>query len=48
MCASCVAQGITYVGGALATLQVMAHRARASRHRTDDPTPEAPADAAAR
>ena len=34
MCATCVAQGVTYVGGALATLQVMAARARASRTRS--------------
>lgn len=40
MCATCVAQGVTYVGGALATLQLMAARARASRHRSE------PADAA--
>ena len=31
MCAACVAQGITYVGGAVAGLQVMAHRARSRR-----------------
>jgi len=31
MCAACVAQGVTYVGGALAGLQVMAGRARAKR-----------------
>ena len=31
MCASCVAQGVVYVGGALTGLQVMAARARARR-----------------
>jgi hypothetical protein len=31
MCAACVAQGITYVGGALGSLQVMAARAKAKR-----------------
>jgi len=31
MCAACVAQGITYVGGALGSLQVMAARAKARR-----------------
>lgn len=31
MCASCVAQGTVYVGGALAGLQVMAARARRRR-----------------
>lgn len=39
MCAACVAQGVTYVGGALTTLQVMASRAKAKRSRTSD-TPE--------
>jgi len=31
MCAACVAQGVTYVGGALTTLQVMAARAKSKR-----------------
>jgi hypothetical protein len=31
MCASCVAQGVVYAGGALAGLQVMAARARRRR-----------------
>jgi hypothetical protein len=31
MCASCVAQGAVYVGGAVAGLQVMAARARHRR-----------------
>jgi hypothetical protein len=35
MCATCVAQGAVYVGGALAGLQVMAARARARRHCVD-------------
>lgn len=39
MCAACVAQGVTYVGGALAGLQVMATRARAKR---SGPTSDAP------
>jgi hypothetical protein len=34
MCASCVAQGVTYVGGAVAGLQVMAVRARRRRERS--------------
>lgn len=33
MCAACVAQGVAYVGGALAGLQVMAARASARRRR---------------
>jgi hypothetical protein len=37
MCAACVAQGVAYVGGALAGLQVMAARASAKRRRSDDP-----------
>lgn len=28
MCATCVAQGVVYVGGAVGALQVLAHRAR--------------------
>ncbi|MGH9210750.1 MAG: hypothetical protein ACRD2C_08710 [Acidimicrobiales bacterium] len=43
MCAACVAQGVTYVGGALAGLQVMAVRARAKRGRAADDA--VPADA---
>lgn len=35
MCAVCVAQGITYVGGALGGLQVMAARAKARRQRDE-------------
>jgi hypothetical protein len=35
MCATCVAQGAVYVGGALAGLQVMAARARMRRHGID-------------
>jgi hypothetical protein len=36
MCATCVAQGVAYVGGALAGLQVMATRAAAKRRRDED------------
>ena len=36
MCAACVAQGIGYVGTALASLQVMGARAKAKRGRPDD------------
>lgn len=45
MCATCVAQGVTYVGGALAGLQVMGARAKAKRARsTEISTPaESPA-----
>ena len=39
MCAACVAQGVVYVGGALAGLQVMGARAKARRFRS--PSPEA-------
>ena len=43
MCAACVAQGVTYVGGALAGLQVMASRARAKRSGvTSEPATSAP------
>jgi hypothetical protein len=35
MCAACVAQGVVYVGGAVAGLQVMAVRARVRRHGED-------------
>lgn len=46
MCATCVAQGVTYVGGALAALQVMAARARASRHTSSsDEEPRTPESA---
>ena len=42
MCAACVAQGITYVGGALGGLQVMAARAKAKRQKPSEPElPEA-------
>lgn len=40
MCAACVAQGVTYVGGALTTLQVMATRARTKRLRSAEETPD--------
>ena len=48
MCAACVAQGVTYVGGALTTLQVMGARAKAKRPHllrasvtsTSSPTPD--------
>jgi len=43
MCASCVAQGVVYVGGAVAGLQVMAARAR---HRRAGTSAAAPAPAA--
>ena len=33
MCTACVAQGITYVGGAVVSLRVMAARAQAKRLR---------------
>lgn len=36
MCAACVAQGITYVGGALGSLQVMAARAKAKRKKPEE------------
>ena len=47
MCATCVAQGVTYVGGALAGLQVMAVRARARRLRSTDPSTAGPLGAEA-
>jgi hypothetical protein len=40
MCGACVAEGVVYVGGALAGLQVMAARARAKR----SPRPSKPLD----
>jgi hypothetical protein len=40
MCAACVAQGVVYVGGAVAGLQVMGARAKARRRRTDPPEAE--------
>lgn len=40
MCATCVAQGVVYVGGALTGLQVMGARARARRRASE--APEAP------
>jgi acetyl/propionyl-CoA carboxylase alpha subunit len=40
MCAACVAQGVVYVGGAVAGLQVLGARAKARRTRTDAPAPE--------
>ncbi|MDZ7674837.1 MAG: hypothetical protein U5K30_07205 [Acidimicrobiales bacterium] len=33
MCATCVSQGVLYVGGAVGTLRIMAHRA--ARRRTE-------------
>jgi hypothetical protein len=45
MCAQCVAQGAVYVGGALASLQVMAARAR-NRRRSDTRPIAAAADSA--
>jgi hypothetical protein len=33
VCAACVAQGVTYVGGALGTLRLMAARAETRRTR---------------
>jgi len=43
MCAACVAQGITYVGGALGGLQVMAARAKAKRQKPQEAeVPEMP------
>jgi hypothetical protein len=47
MCAACVAQGVTYVGGALAGLQVMAVRAKSRRRRAEESTAETAADAPA-
>jgi hypothetical protein len=38
MCATCVAQGVAYVGGALGGLQVMAARARSRRSRSAPPS----------
>jgi hypothetical protein len=35
MCATCVAQGVTYVGGAVGALQVMRIKARLRRGRDD-------------
>ncbi|HEY3140687.1 MAG TPA: hypothetical protein VGJ86_06140 [Acidimicrobiales bacterium] len=50
MCAVCVAQGITYMGGALAGLQVMGARAKYKRGRgadsSDDTTAEGEAEQA--
>jgi hypothetical protein len=40
MCAACVAQGVAYVGGAVAGLQVMAARARQRRARPDGGAPD--------
>jgi hypothetical protein len=40
MCAACVAQGVVYVGGAVAGLQVLGARAKARRTRKDAPAPE--------
>jgi hypothetical protein len=46
MCAVCVAQGVTYVGGALASLQVMAARAKAKRKLSYPPeVPDSPTEA---
>lgn len=39
MCAACVAQGITYVGGAVGTLRLMAARAEHKRQRSRDDEP---------
>ena len=44
MCATCVAQGVTYVGGALATLQVMAARAKSRRARSSSTSTSTPGD----
>lgn len=44
MCATCVAQGVAYVGGALAGLQVMAARAAAKRRRADEGRGDAAGD----
>jgi hypothetical protein len=40
MCATCVAQGVVYLGGAVGSLRVMAARAEAKRLR---PAPSPPA-----
>jgi hypothetical protein len=39
MCAACVAQGVTYVGGAVTALQVMAVRAKSKRARKSEEAP---------
>lgn len=39
MCATCVAQGVTYVGGALGALQVMRAKARLRRRGGPDAGP---------
>jgi hypothetical protein len=45
MCAACVAQGVAYVGGAVAGLQVMTARAKAKRSPKRPPEPgELPPD----
>jgi hypothetical protein len=46
MCAACVAQGVVYVGGAVAGLQVMRARAKATRTRAEAPEPEPDAESA--
>jgi hypothetical protein len=43
MCAACVAQGVTYVGGAIGALQVMRIRARVRRTGRDGEPQAAPA-----
>jgi hypothetical protein len=43
MCAACVAQGVTYVGGAIGALQVMRVRARVRRTGRDGEPQAAPA-----
>jgi hypothetical protein len=45
MCATCVAQGIAYIGGALGTLRLMAARAEARRNVPMPPTPDVDAQA---
>jgi hypothetical protein len=39
MCATCVAQGVVYLGGAVGSLRVMAARAEARRSRPAPPPP---------
>lgn len=39
MCATCVAQGVVYLGGAVGSLRVMAARAEVKRAQRTEPPP---------